>query len=153
VALHERSALLTYDDYVLFPDDGRRHEIIDGEHTVTPAPFLRHQALVRRFILALGAVIERGGLGELFPAPVDVLLTRHDIVQPDLVFIAKERLDILTEANVQGAPDLVIEILSPATRRKDEGEKRELYARPATCSRHRCSPGSGSVSPTCSPDA
>jgi Uma2 family endonuclease len=129
VALHERSALLTYEDYVLFPEDGRRHEIIDGEHFVSPAPFLRHQALAGQFLLALGPFIQKGRLGHLYTAPVDVLLSRHDVVQPDLVFISSERSDILTEANVQGAPDLVIEILSPSTRKRDEGTKLDRYER------------------------
>lgn len=127
MALHERSARLTYEDYVLFPVDGLRHEVIDGEHYVTAAPFLRHQALVRRFLLAIGPIIETGGLGELFPAPVDVVLSRYDVVQPDLVFIAEERRHILTDRNIQGAPDLVIEILSPGTRKIDEVVKLDLY--------------------------
>jgi Uma2 family endonuclease len=129
VALHERSARLTYEDYALIPEDGQRHEIIDGEDFVSPAPFLRHQAIVRCFIAALHPFVQANGLGEVFPAPVDVLLSRHDIVQPDLVFIAKEHLGILTEANVQGAPDLVIEILSPSTRKRDQGIKLERYER------------------------
>lgn len=129
MALHERSARLTYEDYVLFPEDGRRHEIIEGEHYVTAAPFLRHQALVRRFTLALGSVIEADGLGELYPAPVDVVLSRQDVFQPDLVFISRERRHILTERNIQGAPDLVIEILSQSTRNTDEVVKYERYER------------------------
>lgn len=129
MALHDRSVRLTYDDYVLFPEDGRRHEIIDGEHYVTAAPFLRHQALVRRFVVALAPIIEAGRLGELYPAPADVLFSRFDVVQPDLVFISAERLHILTEKNVQGAPDLVVEIFSPSTRTRDEGIKLDLYER------------------------
>lgn len=127
MALHERSARLTYEDYVLFPEDGQRHEIIDGEHYVTAASFLRHQALVRRFLLAIGPLIEKDLLGELFPAPVDVVLSRHDVVQPDLVFVSEERRHILTDRNIQGAPDLVVEILSPRTRHVDEVVKLDLY--------------------------
>jgi Uma2 family endonuclease len=129
VALHERSARLTYEDYVLFPDDGRRHEIIDGEHCVTPVPFLRHQAVVRQLTVALGSFLQDHPLGELFPAPVDVLLSRQDVVQPDLVYVARENRHILTERNVQGPPDLVIEILSPGTRKRDELVKLDLYER------------------------
>jgi Uma2 family endonuclease len=129
MALHERSVRLTYDDYVLFPEDGLRHEVIDGEHCVTPAPSLRHQAVSRRFTSALNPFIEFHQLGELFAAPTDIVLSRQDVVQPDLVFVSRERLHILTGQNIQGAPDLVIEILSESTRRSDEGPKLALYER------------------------
>lgn len=127
MALHERSARLTYEDYVLFPADGLRHEVINGEHFVTAAPFIRHQVLVRRFLLAIGPMIERDNLGELLPAPVDVVLSHYDVVQPDLVFVSQKRRHILTDRNIQGAPDLVIEILSPRTRKVDEVVKLDLY--------------------------
>jgi Uma2 family endonuclease len=129
MALHERSVRLTYDDYVLFPEDGLRHEVIDGEHSVTPAPSLRHQAVSRRFTSSLNPFIEFHQLGELFAAPTDVVLSRQDVIQPDLVFVSRERLHILTGQNIQGAPDLVIEILSESTRRSDEGPKLALYER------------------------
>jgi len=129
MALQDRPVRYTYDDYVLFPEDGQRHEILDGEHYVTASPFLRHQALVRRFTVALAPFIETNRLGEIFPAPTDVVLSRHDVVQPDLVFVSTARRHILTERNVQGAPDLVIEILSESTRRRDEGIKLAIYER------------------------
>jgi Uma2 family endonuclease len=128
MALHDRIRKLTYDDYVLIPDDGQRHEIIDGEHYVSAAPFIRHQRLVRKLIQRLSPVDEQG-LGEVFPAPCDLVFSRYDIVQPDLLFISRERLQILTEKNVQGVPDLVIEILSEGTRRLDEEIKFDLYER------------------------
>jgi len=118
---------LTYDDYVLFPEDGQRHEILDGEHYVTPAPFIRHQRISSKLHNRLGPFIEENRLGELFAAPADVVLSRHDVVQPDLLFISNARAAIITEQNVQGAPDLVIEILSKRTRRRDEGIKLERY--------------------------
>jgi Uma2 family endonuclease len=129
MALHDRPVRLSYDDYLLIPEDGLRHEILDGEHYVSAAPFLRHQVVSRRFTLALGLFIEANGLGELFAAPADVVLSFYDVVQPDLVFVARERLHILTEKNIQGAPDLVIEILSGSTRRIDEGIKLAAYER------------------------
>jgi Uma2 family endonuclease len=129
MALHDRSARLTYDDYVLLPEDGHRHEIIDGEHYVTPAPSLRHQAISRRLMLRLGQFIEDHQLGEIYAAPAEVVLSRHDVLQPDLLFVSQERAHILTEPNVQGAPDLIIEILSGSTRRTDQGIKRERYER------------------------
>ena len=80
---------LTYDDFLLFPDDGRRHELIDGVHCVTPSPNLRHQELVGRLYLSLGAVLEdRPDRGRLFLSPFDVVFSFHDVVEPDLVFVA-----------------------------------------------------------------
>jgi Uma2 family endonuclease len=118
---------LTYDDYQCLPDDGKRHEIIDGEHCVTPAPSTKHQRISGNLFLLLGAHIRRSKAGELFAAPTDVLLSDVDIVEPDLVFIAAERLGMITPRYIQGAPDLVIEIVSETTRRRDEVVKRKLY--------------------------
>jgi len=118
---------LTYDDYVLLPHDGSRHEIIDGEHFVTAAPSVSHQRTVLNLAVRLQPFVKANGLGEVFIAPLDVLLSPHDIVQPDLLFVSSERAGILTERNVQGAPDLVIEVLSPSTRRLDESLKLERY--------------------------
>lgn len=120
---------LTYDDYVLIPEDGLRHEILDGEHYVTPAPTPRHQGIAGILHLALGSFIREHRLGRLFFAPLDILLSEHDIAQPDLVFISNERASILGEKNVQGAPDLVVEVLSDSTRRTDETVKRAIYER------------------------
>ncbi|HEX2225020.1 MAG TPA: Uma2 family endonuclease [Thermoanaerobaculia bacterium] len=129
MALHERSIRLTYDDYLLFPEDGRRHEILDGEHYVTAAPFVRHQILSFRLTLLLGSFAEARKLGQVLAAPLDVILSPHDIVQPDLIFLSRERLHLLTERNLQGAPDLVIEILSESTRQTDRETKAEIYDR------------------------
>jgi Uma2 family endonuclease len=123
-------ARLTYDDFLLFPDDGLRHEIIDGAHYVTPSPNLRHQELVGRLFLSLGAVLEdRPDKGRLFLSPFDVVFSFHDIVEPDLVFVAPDQLEILTAKNIQGTPALVIEVLSPSTRKRDRHVKRLLYER------------------------
>lgn len=123
-------ARLTYHDFVLLPDDGRRHEIIDGAHYVTPSPNVSHQELVLRLALALGHHLEdRVERGRLFVAPLDVVFSFHDIVEPDLIFVAADQLDILTDRNIQGSPALVIEILSPSTRKRDQGIKRRLYER------------------------
>ena len=128
MALHDlRPRKLTYEDYLLIPEDGQRHEILDGEHYVTAAPFLRHQRISSRLHNRLGPFVEEHSLGEFFAAPVDVVLSLHDIVQPDLLFISNERARIAEEKNVQGAPDLVIEILSKSTRVRDEGIKLERY--------------------------
>lgn len=118
----------TYEDYLNFPQDGRRHELIDGEHYVTPSPELRHQELSFRLSSAIGAYLQRRPIGRLFYAPLDVILSDADVVEPDLLYVSNERAGILQKW-VHGAPDLVIEILSPGTRRIDERIKRGLYDR------------------------
>ncbi|HEX7182384.1 MAG TPA: Uma2 family endonuclease [Thermoanaerobaculia bacterium] len=118
---------LTYEDYLLFPEDGNRHEILDGEHYVSPARTPLHQQIVVTLTLWLGSFVREHRLGRLLIAPTDVVLSEHDVTQPDLLFISNERSEILTEKNIQGAPDLVIEVLSESTRRTDEGIKRERY--------------------------
>ena len=121
---------LTYDDFVLFPDDGKRHELIDGEHYVTPSPNTAHQRIVGRLHLALGRYLETHPVGELFLAPFDVVFSQFDVVEPDLLYITAERRDsVLTTQHVRGTPDLVIEVGSPGTRRRDETIKRRLYER------------------------
>lgn len=120
----------TYDDFLLFPDDGKRHEIIDGVHYATPSPNTRHQELAGRLHLAIGNFLtDRPKLGRIFFAPFDVVFSYYDVVEPDLLFIAGDQQDILTDKNVQGAPALVIEILSPGTRKRDEKIKRALFER------------------------
>ena len=119
---------LNYDDFLLFPEDGKRHELIDGAHYVTASPALTHQELVGRLYLAIGNfLVGRRPLGRVILSPADVVLSYHDVVVPDLLFVAGGQQDILTEANVQGPPALVVEILSPSTRRRDEGIKRKLF--------------------------
>jgi Uma2 family endonuclease len=121
------SRKLTYEDLRYWPEDGKRHELIDGEHCVTPAPIPRHQIVSGRLFSRVGRVVDQGQLGLLLYAPVDVVLSEIDVVEPDLVFIGASRLGIVRETHVQGAPDLVVEILSPSTRRRDEITKRHLY--------------------------
>jgi len=122
---------LTYDDFLLFPEgDGLRHEIIDGEHYVTPAPNLSHQDLVGRLYFALELWLRaHPGTGRVLFAPFDVVLSYHDVVEPDLMFVAADQPHILTQKNVQGPPALVIEVLSPGTRKRDRTIKRDLFER------------------------
>lgn len=121
---------LTYDDFLLFPDDGQRHELIGGEHYVTPSPNVAHQVIVGNLYFALRGYLESHPAGQLFLAPFDVVFSDFDVVEPDLLYIAaSRRRDILTKQNVRGAPDLVIEVGSPGTRRRDETIKRRLYER------------------------
>jgi Uma2 family endonuclease len=139
------STKLTYEDYLLLPDDGRRHEIIDGEHYVSPSPNTRHQRLVKRISLALYP-FESAGLGEVFWAPYDVVLSIFDVVQPDVFFVTAARSHIVVEKNVQGAPDLVVEILSPSNRQYDEQFKLKTYERLAVDEYWIVDPDESSVS-------
>jgi Uma2 family endonuclease len=121
---------LTYDDFVHFPDDGMRHELIDGEHYVTPSPDTRHQEILGRLYLLISNWLEAHPVGRVFFAPFDVVISRFDVVEPDLLYMSRERAAaVLTDANVQGVPELVVEIASQSTRRRDATIKRALYER------------------------
>jgi len=121
---------LTYDDFVLFPDDGKRHELIDGEHYVTPSPNAKHQRLVGTLHWLLRSHLEMHPVGEVFVAPFDVVFTDNDVVEPDLLYFSTERAaQVLTPLHVRGAPELVVEVASRGTRKRDETTKRRLYER------------------------
>ena len=123
------STKLTYDDWVKMPADGKLYELIDGELYLNPSPTLKHQRALQNVFRALDRYVTEQGAGEVFVAPFDVVLTHSDVFEPDILYIAQERMHILTEANVQGAPDIVVEVLSDGTRRKDETKKRDQYER------------------------
>ena len=120
---------LTYDDFLMFPNDGQRHELIDGKHYVTPSPNTRHQQLSLRLTIALSRYLESSPGAELFYAPLDCVFTHVDVVEPDLLLVTADQREIIAEKHVRGAPALVIEILSPGTRRVDQQIKRDLYDR------------------------
>ena len=119
---------LTYQDYANLEGD-ERYELLDGELILVAAPNEDHQTVSLRMIVRMNAFVEENRLGRIFHAPYDVLFTDTEVVQPDLLFVSTERDHIRTPANIQGAPDLVVEILSPSSSRRDWREKRELYAR------------------------
>ncbi|MGH7233040.1 MAG: Uma2 family endonuclease [Nitrospiraceae bacterium] len=114
---------------MLFPDDGKRHELIDGDHFVTPSPTTKHQRISGKLFLHIGIHVEKTQAGQIFAAPMDVVLSDLNVVEPDLLYISSARSSIITEKNIQGPPDLVVEILSEATRKTDEIIKRKLYER------------------------
>ena len=120
--------VLTYRDYAALPDDGRRYEIHDGELSVTPAPGRTHQHVVLRLGAALDAHVATHSLGEVYIAPFDVILAETTIVQPDIIFVANDRLAIFSERGAESAPTLAIEVLSPSTTRIDRSRKLQLYA-------------------------
>ena len=120
---------LTYEDLLALPEDGMRHELIDGEHLVSPSPGRRHQAISMNLARLIASFLHAQRLGRVYAAPFDVLFSPRDVVEPDLLYVSAEREAVVGEANVQGAPDLAIEILSPSSRRVDELRKRDLYER------------------------
>ncbi len=122
------SLRFNYQDYLLLPED-RRYEIIDGDLYMVPAPVPFHQRVSLRLVLALNTYVEKDGLGEVFTAPCDLVLTQEDIVQPDIFFISKDRLAIVGEKYITAAPDLVVEVLSPSTQERDRTIKAKLYFR------------------------
>ena len=118
---------LTLYDYERFPEDGQRHEILDGVEVVTAQPVLRHQRVLGRLYKVVDAAAEaQDDGGEVFFAPAGVILSPHDMVEPDLLYISGARRGIM-EKYVHGAPDIVAEVLSPSTRRIDEGLKKARY--------------------------
>ncbi len=120
----------TYEDYKRLPDDGWRYEVIEGELHMAPAPRPRHQRVIFALSGLLWDYLRRNPLGQAFVAPIDVLLPGlASPVQPDILFIAGERLDIVKEEFIEGPPDLIIEVLSPSNWLDDRRTKFRLYAR------------------------
>ncbi|MBV8202287.1 MAG: Uma2 family endonuclease [Acidobacteria bacterium] len=131
---------LTYQDLRRLPDDNLRHELIDGEHYVSPSPGLKHQRVSGNLFFRIAGYLQvhrPGGegrrehpRGRVYYAPLDVVFTDYDCVEPDLLYISREReARQMTEDNMEGAPDLVVEILSPTTKHRDLGIKHRLYER------------------------
>jgi Uma2 family endonuclease len=118
----------TYHDYLQLSDD-RRYEILEGDLCVVPAPNIYHQRISRNLGFALLQHVRERGLGELFHAPCDVVLSDTNVVQPDILFVAAGRQGIIGKAAIQGPPDLAIEILSEGTAARDLDVKRKLYAK------------------------
>lgn len=118
-----------YEDYLHLPDDGKTYQIIGGKLFRMPAPVPDHQRISRKLERILDEYVMEKGLGEVFYAPCDVVLSEEDVVQPDIFFISKEREYIIGDKNIQGAPDLVIEIVSPRSEYLDRKVKVELYGK------------------------
>ena len=128
VVVARSAAKLTYEDYRKTPED-ERYELLDGDLVTASAPNIAHQRISGRLGRWLAAFVEEKGLGEVFRAPTDVVLSDTDVVQPDILFVSGDRADIITADDVQGAPDLVVEVLSPATARRDWRDKLDLYSK------------------------
>jgi Uma2 family endonuclease len=120
---------MTYQDLLRLPEDLLRHELIEGEHIVSAAPTLRHQRVAFKLAFVISAFVQPRTLGEVFMAPVDVLFTQFDVVEPDVLYVSNINAHLLRERYVEGAPDLAIEVLSPSSARIDKVRKLRLYER------------------------
>jgi Uma2 family endonuclease len=120
---------LTYRDYAALPADGRRYELHDGALSVTAAPGTRHQRVSRNLLEVLSAHVKSRRLGEVLFAPFDVILSDRTVLQPDIVYFDHARLAALSERGAEGAPTLVVEIISPSTTTIDRVTKPSLYSR------------------------
>ncbi len=121
---------VTWEDVERMPEDGNRYEFIDGRVYMTPAPRLRHHWVSKRLEIELTEMLEDSGHGIVFSAPCLVAFPgADDRVQPEIFFVSRQRFDILSETQVVGAPDLVVEILSPSTAHRDRRIKLDLYRR------------------------
>jgi Uma2 family endonuclease len=120
----------TYRDLVALPDDGLRHELLDGEHVVTPSPAVAHQLILWDLSREIANFLDAHPVGTALAAPFDVKLSLFTVLVPDLVYFTAERFArAVNDKHAVAAPDLVVEILSPGTRRRDRGRKRAIYER------------------------
>jgi len=129
MVVKQAERLYTTDDYLAMRDEYPRYELLEGELIEMVSPTARHQRILRRLVRVLDVYCEAQNLGEIFIAPLDVILSPTVVVQPDILFISKARRAELIGERITGAPDLAIEILSPATSARDFNQKRKLYAR------------------------
>jgi Uma2 family endonuclease len=120
---------MTYEEFMALPDDGKHYELIEGELVLNPAPNLRHQAIIGNLYFALRPYLDQHRSGKVFVAAVDVVLSIENVLEPDVIVVLTDRASRLQKKNVQGAPNIAVEVLSAGSRRKDEVTKRRLYER------------------------
>ena len=116
----------TYTDYAELPEKAP-YQLIGGEFALNPAPTPFHQRISLKLIIELATFVEANELGQVFDAPIDVYFSETEVYQPDIIFIGKERLDIIGEQKIEAAPDMVVEILSPSTGYYDLRHKKQVY--------------------------
>jgi len=119
----------TVRDFMSLPESNKSHELLGGEIIMAPSPKPYHQEILKHLLWHLVAHVEKESRGEVYPSPLDVILTNEDVAQPDLLFVKSERLHIVKEDAIHGPPDLVVEVLSPSTAERDRSYKRTLYDR------------------------
>ena len=119
---------MTYDEYCLLPEDRNQYELFDGELVMTPSPTVRHQEIVGKLHAWLLAYVEKKSLGKVYIAPLDTIFNKYTVLQPDILYVSKERLSEVAKERIEGAPDLVVEVLSPSTADKDRRRKLAVYS-------------------------
>ncbi len=129
MSVHSAAVKFTYEDLLNFPEDRRRHELIDGDHYVSASPSTRHQIVSINLAWLIRSYLEGHPVGVVFAAPTDVIITDFDVVVPDLVYVAAGDRERVSSRGIEGPPDLAIEILSDSTRKVDEVTKRKLFER------------------------
>jgi Uma2 family endonuclease len=122
-------APLTVHDYLDLPEGGPRYQLVDGDLHMAPSPSLFHQSISLNVTMLIAVYLEQNPIGEVYHAPLDLFLTETNVFQPDILFVSQKNLHLLEANGVHGAPDLIIEILSPSTSRLDLGAKKRVYAR------------------------
>ena len=122
------TAKMTYDQYCLLPEDGNQYELFDGELVMTPSPNTRHQRIVGQLHAELLAYVSKHSLGDVFVAPLDTIFDQYTVLQPDILFVSRERVAEVVKERIEGAPDLVVEVLSPSTFHKDLRRKMHVYS-------------------------
>lgn len=121
--------ILTYDDYAALPNDGKRYEIIEGDIFVSPAPKPNHQNTIGNLFGILYIYLQTHPIGKLYLAPIDLILSPINVIQPDMLFLSKEKYHLISDRSIEGPPDLIVEVLSPTTEKIDRTTKSRLYAR------------------------
>ncbi len=124
----EVSPKLTFEQFRALPEDGKRYELVHGEVHLTPSPTTKHQLVLHRLVSSLDIYLSKNHQGEILFAPLDVRLSLDTALQPDLIFVAEARAEIIGEDYIHGSPDLVVEIFSPSTTAYDRATKLPLYA-------------------------
>jgi Uma2 family endonuclease len=127
MATHPKQTGWTYSEFARLPNDGKRYEVIGGELYVTPAPRPQHELISQRLNRALDNFVNEHSLGWVFTAPIDVLFAEGEYVEPDLTFVRRERVGIISDRGIEAAPDLIVEILSDSTATMDRGAKLRQY--------------------------
>ena len=119
---------MNYDQLCLLPEDGNQYELFDGELVMTPSPRAHHQEIVTKLSALLSQHVQRSSLGKVYVAPLDTIMDEHNVVQPDILFVSRERVAEVVKEWIEGAPDLVVEVLSPSTFHKDLRRKMRVYS-------------------------
>ena len=119
---------MTYDQYCLLPEDRNQYELFDGELVMTPSPSARHQDIVLTLATKLAAHIGKYSLGKLYVSPLDTIFDEYTVLQPDILFVSRERVAAIVKERIEGSPDLVVEVLSPSTFHKDIRRKMRVYS-------------------------